>query len=139
MKEYILDTSVVVKWFCREEKDSEKSLLLRDQLLEGLCNITIPDLLVYELSNALKYNPSFSTKDVKNSLNSIFNMGIKIKEADYFTINDAIEIAFRHDVTVYDAYFIAMSIRENKPLLTADYKLCERVTDIKSLIRLSDI
>lgn len=139
MKKYILDTSVVVKWFSREEKDSEKALLLRDQLLEGICAIIIPDLLVYELANTLKYNPNFSAKDVKDSLDSIFNMGIEIKEVDSLTINEAIEIAFRRDIKVYDAYFIAMSIRERKPLLTADYKFCERIEGFKSLIRLSEI
>jgi predicted nucleic acid-binding protein len=139
LKEYVLDTSVVVKWFSREEKDSEKALLLRDQLLDGFCLITVPTLLIYELANALRYNPSFSATDVNNSLDSIFNMGIKINEVDSLIINDAIRIAAKYNVTVYDAYFMALSKIEDKPLLTADYKFFKTVKGFKNLIKLSEI
>ena len=108
-------------------------------MLRGICAITIPDILVYELANALKYNQCFSANDVKDSLDSIFNMGIEIEEVDALTINDAIEIAIRSDVTVYDAYFIAMSMRKEMTLLTADYKFFKRIKSFKNVIRLSEI
>lgn len=139
VKQYILDTSVAVKWFTREEKDSAKALMLREQLLKGLCAITIPDLLLYEIANALKYNPKFSAKDVKDALDSILTMGIEIREIEGLILNEAIEIAFKLKVTTYDAYFIALSRREKKPLLTADYKLFNRVKSLKNIIKLSEM
>lgn len=139
MKQYVLDTSVVVKWFSSDEEDSGKALNLRDQLYEGLCDITVPDLAIYELANALKYNPYFTAQDVKNALNSIFDMGIETKEVDSVIINEAIGIAYRFNVTVYDAYFLALSRREKKQLVTADYKFFELVKSFKGIIRLSGI
>lgn len=65
MKYYVIDTSVAVKWFSEDEDDAENAFRLRQMLLDGLCSITIPDLLIYELANALKHNPNFTSKDVK--------------------------------------------------------------------------
>lgn len=116
MKRYILDTSVVVKWFSKEEADSANAFLLRQQILEGLCHIIIPDLLIYELANALRYNPNFSPKEVQESLDSIFNMGLDVRKIDHSVADRAVEIAFNHNITIYDSYFLAVSQIEKKTL-----------------------
>lgn len=47
MKEYVIDTSVAVKWFCKDENDSEIAHQLRQIMLDGHCFIIAPDLLIY--------------------------------------------------------------------------------------------
>jgi predicted nucleic acid-binding protein len=54
-------------------------------------------------------------------------------------MQDAINIAFKYNITIYDAYFIALSRVEGKPLITADYKLTERVKGLRGIIKLLDI
>src|SRR3989338_1459981 len=71
VKKFVLDTSVVVKWFSRDEDDAEHANKLRRQIQEGLCVITIPDLLFYELANALRHNPNFTAEDVRVALDSV--------------------------------------------------------------------
>jgi len=139
MKKYVIDTSVAVKWFSKVEDDTENALQLRQQMLDGICSVTVPDLLIYELANALKNNPNFTSKDVKVALDSIFNMGIEIIKADGLVIAHAVDIAFRLNVTVYDACFMALSQIEKIPFITADYKFIERVKDFKGIIRLSEM
>lgn len=139
MKKYIIDTSVAVKWFSKFENDTENALKLRQQMLDSICSITVPDLLIYELANALKHNPNFTSKDVKVALDSIFNMGIEIRKADSLVIAHAIDIAFKFSVTVYDACFMALSQIEKIPFLTADYKFIERVKGFKGIIRLAEM
>ncbi len=139
MKKYVIDTSVAVKWFSKAEDDTANALLLRQQMLDGICSLTVPDLLIYELANALRHNPNFTSKDVKVALDSIFNMGIEIREVDSLIISHAIDIAFRLNVTVYDAYFMALSQIEKIPFLTADYKFIERVKGFKGIIKLSEM
>ncbi len=139
MKKYVIDTSIAVKWFCRDENDAEIALQLRQQLLDGICSITAPDLLIYELANALRHNPNFTGKDVKAALDSVFEMGIDIREADGSVIARAVDIAFRFNVTVYDACFMALSQIEKKSFLTADSKFIKRIKGFKGIIRLSDI
>ena len=140
MKGFVLDTSVVLKWFSEfGENDLPQAFQLRQALLDGSVTITVPELLFYELSNALRYNPSFSSKDVLEALDSVIDMGLVVKGVDKRVMAEAISIAFRYGVTVYDAYFLALSKMERKPLIIADYKFAERVKAFKEIMKLSDL
>jgi predicted nucleic acid-binding protein len=140
MKGFVLDTSVVLKWFSEfGENDLPQAIQLRQALLEGSVLLTVPELLFYELSNALRYNPSLSSKDVQEALDSVIDMGLVVKGVDKRVMADAISIAFKYGVTVYDAYFLALSRIERKPLIIADYKFAEKVKASKEILRLSDL
>jgi predicted nucleic acid-binding protein len=140
MKGFVLDTSVVLKWFSEfGENDLPQAIQLRQALLEGSVLLTVPELLFYELSNALRYNPSLSSKDVQEALDSVIDMGLVVKGVDKRVMADAISIAFKYGVTVYDAYFLALSRIERKSLIIADYKFAEKVKASKEILRLSDL
>ena len=140
MKGFVLDTSVVLKWFSEfGENDLPQAIQLRQALLEGSVLFTVPELLFYELSNALLYNPSLSSKDVREALDSVIDMGLVVKGVDKRVMADAISIAFKYGVTVYDAYFLALSRTERKPLIIANYKFAENVKASKEILRLSDL
>src|SRR4030043_2217544 len=140
MKGFVLDTSVVLKGFSEfGENDLPQAFQLRQALLDGSVTFTVPELLFYELSNALRYNPSLSSKDVQEALDSVMDMGFVVKGVDKRVMADAISIAFRYGVTVYDAYFLALARTERKPLIIADYKFVERVKASKEIMRLSDL
>ena len=100
----ILDTSVVVKWFSEEEY-TDKALEIREKIRIGEERVVVPDLLLYELANALKYNPCFDTNDVRDALTSIFEMEMDIVTPLPATINSAVSLAFGYNITVYDAFF----------------------------------
>lgn len=138
MKKYVIDTSVAVKWFSMFEKDTDNALRLRQQMLEGECSITVPDLLIYELANALRHNPNFAKRDVKSALDSLFNMSLEIKKPDVSIINLAVDIALEFDVTVYDAYFMALSRFEKAPFVTADYRFIDRIKNFKKIVKLTE-
>ena len=55
---YVLDASVVIKWFSEEEY-TDIAVKLRDGFFKGCNELVVPDLLLYEVSNALRYNPNF--------------------------------------------------------------------------------
>ena len=140
MKGFVLDTSVVLKWFSEfGENDLPQAFQLRQALLDGSVTFTVPELLFYELSNALRYNPSLSSKDVQEALDSVMDMGFVVKGVDRRVMADAISIAFRYGVTVNDAYFLALARTERKPLIIADYKFVERVKASKEIMRLSGL
>lgn len=139
MKKYVLDTSVVVKWFSKDEDDAEYANKLRRQIQVGLCDITIPDLLFYELANALRHNPNFTSEDVRVALDSVFDLVFDVRKVDSSVIAIAIEIAFKCNVTVYDAYFLALSQLESKPFVTADYKFTGRIKGFKDIVNLTEI
>lgn len=138
MKHYILDTSVAVKWFVADEIDTTRALILRDQLLNNECKITIPDLLVYELANALRYNPYFTRDDTLAAVNSIFLMGLIIKQINGLITTKAIDLAHKLEITVYDSYFLAMSEAEKADLITADEKFYKQAEGHEKVMRLKD-
>ncbi len=140
VREYVLDTSVIIKWFTAyKEDDIEKALSLRYAMLNRECAVVVPVLMLYELANALRYNPHFALNDIKEALNAVIDMGFDVRTVEAETMESAIEIAFQYNVTVYDAYFMALSKIGKKPFVTADYKFYEKVKRFKNIIRLSEI
>lgn len=135
---YVLDSSVVIKWFSDEE-DSDKALAIREAYAEGTANITCPDLIIYEISNALRYNKSLKEKDVKDSVNSLISMGITIVVPTKQIIELSISIAYQHGITVYDASFIALAQELNFNYVTADDKLYGKIKQLSFVTLLKDL
>ncbi len=55
MINYVLDTSVVIKWFSqKDEDDLKKALKIRETYVDKICSIIVPELLFYEMANALR-------------------------------------------------------------------------------------
>lgn len=59
----------------------------------------------------------------------------KVYESKDFLV-EAVELAVKYDVTVYDALFVALAQRLNNKLITTDRKLWEKLkdTDVSHLI-----
>ncbi len=49
---YVLDASVVTKWFV-EEEDSDRATKFLDDYSQGKCEISEPDLLIYSVDHDL--------------------------------------------------------------------------------------
>jgi predicted nucleic acid-binding protein len=123
---FVLDSSVVIKWFS-EEEDTSIALQFREQYTKGLVTIAVPDLIVYEIANALRYNKNLNEKDVKDSIGSIMSMDLDIVVPTKNVVESAISTALEHDVTVYDAYFIALAKALKYTFVTADEKLYQKI------------
>ena len=139
MKRYVLDTSVVIKWFSEyDEDDLDKALALRQGVFEGVYSVIVPDLMLYELANALKYNPRLNAHEAALAVQSVLDMGFDVRMVEASVLERSIDIAFKFKVTVYDAYFLALAQMETGPLVTADYKLADRVKGFKHIMKLSE-
>jgi predicted nucleic acid-binding protein len=136
---YILDSSVIIKWFSHlDEDDVEQASMLLDLLGENMAEISIPDLSIYEVGNALKHNKNFTPEEVKNIIGRLMDMGLDVVEVTKDLISKAIGIAYEEDITVYDAIFISIADHLMTPLVTADdrqYKAAKK----GNIIRLNNI
>lgn len=126
----VLDTSVVLKWF-NEESHSEAALKIRDDFFKGFCGIVEPDLLLYEFSNAIRYNPNYSPEDVKMAVESLFELQLDVVAPTLEVLKDASELAQEYGITVYDAVFVALAKSIGAVFVTADEKLRGRVKELK--------
>jgi len=137
---YVLDSSVIIKWFsAKDEDDIEKALIFRELHLQRKCKIIIPTLSFYEIGNALRYNPFFNERDVENAIESLLKMNLNFVPPDKEIGKLATNIAYQKGVTFYDAYFIGLAKVFDCLLVTADYKCYEKVKDFEFIIRLKDL
>ena len=128
--DFVLDSSVVVKWFCQEE-NTDLALEFRKGHVNGYVNIAFPDLVIYEIANALRYNRKLTEDDVKNSVNSLNDLGVDIIVPTKKITESAISLAFEHDITLYDAYFVALAKELGFEFVTADDKLYNKIKKLK--------
>ncbi len=124
----VIDTSIIVKWFS-EEKYTEEALEIRENIRHKHEVGVFPDLLLYELSNALRYNPNFEEDDVKKAIRSILEMDMEIINLTSDILNDSVSLAFHNDITIYDSSYIALARELDVELVTADKKLYKKVKD----------
>jgi len=133
----VLDTSVIGKWF-KEETNSEIALKIREEFYQGKHEIVIPDLVLYELSNALRYDKKFNEELIYTSIDSLINMELNIVLPTEEIIKNAISLALKYYVTVYDAIFLSLSQIIDATFITADEKLYEKVKKLKNVKFLKD-
>jgi predicted nucleic acid-binding protein len=128
-REVVVDASVIIKWFSRE-RDSEVAIRIRDEHVAGRLAIIAPDLMVYEVSNALRYNPSFGPDDVRGAIRDIFDMDLDLIAPNEEVLGKAIEHASKLGLTVYDACYIALAESMGLELITGDEKLYGKAKEL---------
>jgi predicted nucleic acid-binding protein len=140
MTRYLLDTSVIIKWFSSpDDPDIERALRLRDDYMHQLCEIAVPDLLLYELANLLRYRPRMTLDGINAALESLRLMHIEIFPYDYTVSSRAATIAIERDISMCEAYFVALSAHLRCQMITADERLYRKIADLPWVILLSSI
>ena len=136
--DFVLDSSVIVKWFCKEE-NTEMALKFREGHVNGYVNIAFPDLVIYEIANALRYNQKVTEEDVIDSVNSLIDLGVDIIVPTKRVTESAISLAFEYDITLYDAYFLALARELGFDFVTADDNFYKKVKELKFVKLLKNI
>jgi predicted nucleic acid-binding protein len=118
-REIVLDSSVVVKWFSTETKSVE-ALKLLDFYIQGTVELTISEILICEVGNALRYKPDYDTQEWKTALAQLFNLHMNLTHLTEDLITRTGEIAFEGKVTFYDALPVAIAENKKTICITAD-------------------
>jgi predicted nucleic acid-binding protein len=133
----VLDASVIVKWF-KEEINSNIALKIRDEFYKGRHEIIVPDLLLYEISNALRYDKKFNQNLIEKALRSLFEMDIVITIPSEDLISDAVKLALKMNITVYDAIYISLANQVDGIFITADERFFKSIKNLKNCKLLRD-
>ncbi len=127
---FVLDTSVIVKWFRQGEVLADHALALRTAYLEGEIAIAVPALLAYELANVLRYKGDLTTALVEEAVQSLFDMALNWVPPSVAVMRRAVTIAREYEVTVYDAAFIAVAESLGAVFVTADERLAQKLAPL---------
>ncbi len=123
----VLDTSVIVRWFRQEEVAAQGALAYRAAYLNGEVSIVLPTLVLYELSNVLRYKKDLTTDQVAGAIESLLDMDLDWVDPNSSLIARAVRIARQCNTSVYDAICVALAQILSAPFVTADARLARRI------------
>jgi predicted nucleic acid-binding protein len=112
----VIDSSALVKYFSREPGWERVKLVM----LEGILTL---DLSTKELANALwkkvmRNQMSYDT--AREIIKDIVESEVLRVESQENYLLDALEMAVKANITIYDALFIALAKKKNLELVTCD-------------------
>ncbi len=125
MKNIILDSSVIAKWFFPTEIEASTALKIKEDFLEKRVQIYAPILIYYEISNILKNAvKTYQVKeaDAKLTFKSFLSLDLIIYNTKQM-LDLSLEKAIKADISAYDAQYIVLAEILNYPLYTSDQKL----------------
>ncbi len=130
MKTYIVDTSVILKWYNQKDEKHVKNAkqILHDFKNEQI-NLIIPDLALVELTNVFLKGKQLPIPEIHLLLANIFGLPLIIKEPSQTDLSKAVSIAELYKITVYDALFVAFAQSESCSLISDDEKAHGIITD----------
>jgi predicted nucleic acid-binding protein len=126
MEKIVVDASVIAKWFI-EEEDSEKAAKIRNQFIEGQMELISPNLLHYEVLNALKYSKLFSNEELTSAVTSLENYGIIQVPLNGEYAQKVIIMSLENEISIYDAAYIGLAEILNIKIYTADRRLAKKL------------
>jgi len=135
---YVLDASVVLKWFLKDkEGEVEHALRLRNAFLAGSTQLLAPELLITETANVMRFKKGMDADTVKRAIASLWQMEIVVPgSADVSDL--ATRLAFELDATVYDTTYLALAEISGAQLITADKKFYKKAGGRGSVLLLGD-
>ena len=121
MDRIVADASVIVKLFVREEY-TEHAIELRDRCISEEIELVEPNLLIYEVLNAIRYNKAkkFNLEELKMVVNSLYGYEFNITELDHDMAMRTIDISIKYGTTIYDSVYVALAQTKHAELYTAD-------------------
>lgn len=126
------DASVVAKWVLPGEPNQENAIKLKNDQVSGLVELHAPAFMVEEVANALWRATKLkrlSQQDAQEALKALNDMKIELHELGWVQIAQALEIACKLNIALYDAAYLFLANKIKAQLITADNKLHETAKD----------
>jgi len=137
---YVLDASVVAKWFVRHgEADRERALSIRDRHTSGLCRLIVPEFALLEVGTAIRYSARARESDGAAALDLLRDLSIEIHALTWDLLRKANAISWAYKIAMYDAAYVALAEGVGFPLLTADEGLLKKMKGHSIVLRLRDL
>jgi predicted nucleic acid-binding protein len=124
MDTIVVDSSVAIKWFVVELYSVEAHYIL-EEYQAGTLTLLAPDLLYAEVGNIVWKKHRFqglAAEDAEEVL-AAFRLVTFMATSCVALLEEAYRLAVTHQRTVYDAMYLALSLRENCRWVTADERI----------------
>lgn len=105
----------------------------------GALDLIIPDLLIYELVNTLRFKTSLRPAQVMKAAQDLWSLDLNIQPASDALSQAMVRHSYDLKISIYDAAFVALSEQVSATLVTADHSLYERAKDKHAVMLLADV
>jgi predicted nucleic acid-binding protein len=123
--EAVVDASTTLKWIS-EEEGTPAALKLRDEHVEGTTTLSAPDLILYELANALRYRPGFDDEKVAQALGDVIDLQIDLIAPGSELLRQSARDAYLYNTTVYDSCYLALGELMGIEVYTSNKRFYEK-------------
>lgn len=123
----VLDSSVALKWIFADEDGAVHALRVRVEHISGKNEIAVPSLFFYEIANVLATKVKLSAEEALEAFRLISAFEFNVHELESPEYLEAMTLAMKYGVSVYDASYHLLASRLGCRFLTADRKFWEKV------------
>ena len=138
---YVLDCSVALQWFLPEAL-ADNALYVLDRARRGDIALVAPDIFFAEFGHGLRKHAlgkRIEGHDALQIWKHLVASGLPEVVPAMPLGEDALSLALRHHATFYDALYLALAIREDVQLLTADDRMVNAFGTLNRTLRLADL
>ena len=122
----VLDSSVALKWIFADEEGAEHAKRVRDDHVTGKNEISVPSLFFYEIANVLATKVKLSAEEALEAFELISAFELSVHELDTSEYLEAVTIAMKLKISVYDSSYHVLASRLGCRFLTSDRKFWEK-------------
>ncbi|HWQ12621.1 MAG TPA: type II toxin-antitoxin system VapC family toxin [Roseiflexaceae bacterium] len=128
MSDLVVASSVAIKWFVVEPYSTEARRILTDYQA-GILTFHAPDLINAEIGNIVWKKQRFHgvAQADAQAIIDVFRTLTIVRTPTADLLDTAYRLAVLYQCTVYDMLYVALSIREACPMVTADEKLVHAI------------
>jgi len=130
MLTFVLDTSVLVKWFHQSDESHVKQAL---QILQDAQDkkviVIISSFAIIELLNALIKGSQFSQEEIDITIKRLFKLPIIFYDKNLHLFENTAWLMSQYKLTSYDAHFLALAKEEKCKLISDDRKGHGKITN----------
>ena len=126
----VLDASVVLRWFLSED-DTPQAIKFLESHVSGDDQIAVPELLYYEVANALATKTALLEKDVRAALRNLLELDLASYSLGIDEYIGAAQLAMSSNITVYDASYPVLARSLHIDFVTADMRLVNILNDFE--------
>jgi len=126
----VLDSSIALKWIFADEEGAEHAVRVRDEHVSAKNEIAVPSLFFYEIANVLATKVRLSPEEALEAFELISAFEFNVHELDSLEYLEAMALAMKRKISVYDASYHVLASRLGCRFLTADRKFWEKVKGV---------
>lgn len=135
MHDLVIDTSLIAKWYLKDEEGFESADKILEDFKTATVDIFLPTLAIYELGNTffVSYLRKRLTKDLcKRSFTNLLEYPFVYRTPPY---EETLNISLKHNVSFYDASYLALALTIPAPFYTGDNRLYKKLRKDYKIIR----